>query len=318
MIDAVESLPVPVTPEALPPAITTAQTVENLLHLWVAELRESSRVTYHNCLIDFAGFVKADSIIEAVTRLLSHGKQGARTLLLGYRVDLHERRALAPNSTNLRLTAVRSLINFAEDFGTINWRVTVKAIPTKVLRDTSGPPVEGIRQMLEQAGQKGDDKSLRNQAIIRLFFDCGLRRKELVNLDLDDLDMTTGRLLILGKGRSEKEAITLPAPTRHALQKWLDVRGNAPGPLFTSTLGGRRLGAGSVYQVIRAVGKRAGFSTSPHRLRHSSVTTACEVESDLGRVQRFSRHASVDMVGRYRDNMEDAAGQVAEKVAAEV
>ena len=56
-------------------------------------------------------------------------------------------------------------------------------------------------------------------------FDLGLRRGEVVGLDVDDVDRAGRRLWVLGKGRAQKEARTLPVPTMEAIDSWLAVRG---------------------------------------------------------------------------------------------
>jgi integrase/recombinase XerC len=53
-------------------------------------------------------------------------------------------------------------------------------------------------------------------------------------LDVSDLDLAGDLLLILGKSRLEKERVTLPAPTKAALEAWLQARGTEDGPLFVN------------------------------------------------------------------------------------
>ncbi len=47
-------------------------------------------------------------------------------------------------------------------------------------------------------------------AILRCLYDLGLRRAEVVRLDLEDLDLAGGTVGILGKGRTQKMKLTLP------------------------------------------------------------------------------------------------------------
>ena len=71
----------------------------------------------------------------------------------------------------------------------------------------------------------------RDAAIIALGYACGLRRAELVALDLDSYDRTTRTLTIHGK-RHKIRAVPLEAGVDEALEDWLAVRGDAAGPLF--------------------------------------------------------------------------------------
>src|SRR5262249_57234802 len=97
-----------------------------------------------------------------------------------------------------------------------------------------GPGAAGFRRLLEQLAHRRDAKAVRDRALLRLLFDLGLRRSEVVRLDVADLDRGGGTLAVLGKGRTAKVALTLPAPTPAALPAWLAVRGQGAGPLFRS------------------------------------------------------------------------------------
>ena len=102
----------------------------------------------------------------------------------------------------------------------------------------------------------------RNYALIRLLFDLGLRRGEAVGLDLKHLDLAKGLVHVLGKGRRQREVLSLPAETVEALAVWIDARGTEPGPLFPSMdrarRGDGRLIGRSVGRMVRKLGRLAG------------------------------------------------------------
>ena len=60
-------------------------------------------------------------------------------------------------------------------------------------------------------------------------FDLGLRRGEVVGLDVEDVDRAGRRLWVLGNGRAQKEARTLPVPTLEAIDRWLALRSRICG-----------------------------------------------------------------------------------------
>lgn len=146
-----------------------------------------------------------------------------------------------------------------------------------------------------------------------------LRRAEVVELDAAHVDLTAGTVSILGKGRTERETLTLSAPTKAALSAWLEARGTEAGPLFTELAhngAGGRLSGGGLYRVVKALGLAAGLKVRPHGLRHASITAALEnTRGDVRKVQRFSRHRDVRVLSTYDDNREDLAGQVGAGVA---
>ncbi len=173
--------------------------------------------------------------------------------------------------------------------------------------------------MLAELDKRGTPKAKRDKAAIRLLYDLGLRRGEVVGLDVGDVDLEVGTLAVLGKGRSEKTRLTLPPETQAALREWLSVRGDPPGPLFPNfdrARKGRRLTGAGLYALVRKLGQSVGVDVWPHGLRHTAITEALDLtEGDVRAVQRFSRHRDVRVLTIYDDNRTDMAGKVARMVA---
>src|SRR5581483_10973042 len=100
-------------------------------------------------------------------------------------------------------------------------------------------------------------------------------RKEVVGLDVEKLDLAKGGLWILGKGKREHELVYLSTRAREALARWIEVRGDQPGPVFTSASRrsrGKRIRPDSVNKLLSNFGKTIGARVTPHGLRHSAVT----------------------------------------------
>ena len=192
----------------------------------------------------------------------------------------------------------------------------VKAQP---YRDTKGPGREGFVLMLDALDERKGNKAIRDRAIIRLLFDLALRRAEVCSLDAEDVDLEAGAVAVLGKGRTEKNRLTLPPETQDALRDWLAVRGDEPGPLFTNfdrAEKGRRLTGKGLYSMIRTLGESLGIKVWPHGLRHAAITEALDLTNgNLRAVQRFSRHQDVRILTVYDDNRTDLGGEVARMVA---
>lgn len=69
-----------------------------------------------------------------------------------------------------------------------------------------------------------DLKWLRDKVFLHLLRDLALRRAEVVSLDLGDVDLSAGTLRTVGKGRLQKETLTLSTRTRQILAEWLEVK----------------------------------------------------------------------------------------------
>ena len=188
---------------------------------------------YRADLGDFVAFCGAGDMNAAAAELLglSHGAANERAL--AYRAHLVDR-GLAPATINRRLAALRSLVKLARTLGRVGWALEVPSVKSQGYRDTKGPGVDGFRRLLEQLDARVDAKAKRDRAALRLLFDLALRRAEVCSLDVAHVDLEAGTVAILGKGRTEREALTLPEPTRAAIAAWLEVRGSKAGPLFQS------------------------------------------------------------------------------------
>jgi integrase/recombinase XerC len=128
-------------------------------------------------------------------------------------------------------------------------------------------------------------------------------------------------VFVVGKGRTQREPITLPPVTRATLGDWLRVRGDGPGPLFgrldRAGSGGRLTGL-SVARLVGRLGVRGGLSARvrPHGLRHQAITAALDATGgNLAAVRAFSRHANINTVMVYDDRRQDRGASVAELVS---
>jgi integrase/recombinase XerC len=240
------------------------------------------------------------------------------------------RNKLKPATIARRLAALRSVVKMARMIGRVSWTLDVESPKVKPYRDTRGPDDDGWEAMLAEAERAAADdrrdkrrnKPIRDLAILRLLHDLGLRRGELVGLDLADVKQGGRTIAVVGKGESDPVSLTLPDETRAALAKWIERRGNVSGPLFTrrgkATVRADRLTGTAVFLIVRDLGRKAGLSedTRPHGLRHSAITCALEQNNgNIRDVARFSRHADLRTVARYDDNRQDIAGRVARGVA---
>jgi integrase/recombinase XerC len=231
------------------------------------------------------------------------------------------KRGLPVTTINRRLATLRSLLKLTNTHGLVTWTLSVENVPVQSYRDTGGPGRDGLRAMLEAAGAQSGPKGLRDVALLRLLHDLGLRRSEAVRLDTDAVDRPGNRILIPGRGRSPKQPVSLPDPTRAALAAWLEASGSEPGPLFVNfdrAGKGQPLTGAAVYHIVGWLGAKAGLTVRPHGLRHLAITTALDRSNgDVRAVAKFSRHKDLRTLSRYRDNRPGLAGNVAALVAAE-
>jgi integrase/recombinase XerC len=156
----------------------------------------------------------------------------------------------------------------------------------------------------------------RDRAILELFYASGLRLSELVGLDVDDINLSSRVVRVLGKGRKER-IIPFNRSTEDALRAWLKdwetiggaQRGQSPFfarrkkvsvPIFLNYQG-RRLSTRSVDRLVRkyVAACSTRFGISPHALRHSFATHLLERGADLRAIQELLGHARLTTTQRY-------------------
>jgi integrase/recombinase XerC len=311
--------PVDATVLAIPAAL-------DVLAAFLAGRNPRTLRAYDRDLEDFSWFAGARDARHGVAWLLGLEPGHANAVAFKYKAHLVER-GLKSATINRSLAALRSVVKMARLLGVVTWELGVENRKAAPYRDTKGPGRDGWQAMLDHARARvkdGGPRPVRDLAIIRLLHDLALRRGELVALDVADVDMDARTVAVVGKGRTDKDPLTMPDPTVRALVGWLDVRGREPGPLFVPLYrpapfdGPGRLTDTSVYRLVRDLGEQAGLTkpVRPHGLRHEAITRALiETNGNVRDVQLFSRHASVETVLIYDDRGKDKAGVVAKLVA---
>lgn len=154
----------------------------------------------------------------------------------------------------------------------------------------------------------------RDRAILELFYASGLRLGELAGLGLEDVDLSSRLVRVLGKGGKER-IVPFNRATADALRACLADRealvrgGGVPPrareragaePLFVNYRGGR-LSTRSIDRLVRRCAAAAGtrLGISPHALRHSFATHLLERGADLRAIQEMLGHARISTTQRY-------------------
>jgi integrase/recombinase XerC len=312
-------------PRQLPVLLSNIDT-QNLLESFFSGKSKRTIEAYRRDLEDFRQFLEteileAENITEAARIFLS--EQGkANVIALSYMKKLIEK-GLQSTTINRRLAALRSMSQVAKMLGMIPWTLQVKNRKVEAYRDTKGPGIDNFKKILTLTAARGDKKGIRDKAILRLLFDLGLRRGEVVALDVADLDMERKTIQVMGKGKTQKTELSLPALTIAALTEWLKLRGQDPGPLFLNLdrarKGQGRITGKSIYRLVRGLGEKIGVKTRPHGIRHTAVTQAVKRAQgsgmDLEEVLDFSRHKDVRTLLIYRDRERNVQGKLSELVS---
>jgi len=142
---------------------------------------------------------------------------------------------------------------------------------------------------------------IRNKAMLLLFIDSGLRRAEMANLRLSDLDLESRRVRVIGKGNKVGVA-PFSSRTAKALWAWLvERKPRAKTDRLWITEEGRAFSVEGLVSWFTRLKKRAGVNSpgGVHRLRHTAALQYLRGARDTFLLQLFLRHESLEMSRRY-------------------
>ena len=214
---------------------------------------------------------------------------------------------LGAASTARTLAAVRGMHKFAVADGIVpsNPAAAVKP-PRAAKRLPKALPLADVEAILDTAGNPESILGLRDKALLEVLYGTGARISEAVGLDIDDLDLVAGQVLLRGKGGKHR-IVPVGGYARSAVEAYLSrarpalvVNGKGTPAMFLNARGGR-LSRQSAWVVLTRTAERAGITreVSPHTLRHSFATHLLDGGADVRVVQELLGHASVTTTQLY-------------------
>lgn len=150
--------------------------------------------------------------------------------------------------------------------------------------------------LLDESQSDDNIENVRARTIIILLYETGLRRSELVGLNMGDVDLDSRQLKVTGKGNKQR-IVPFGAEVAQAIGRMLELRGSAglpaTAPLFTDKRG-RRMSGAQVYRIVRKqlTGHTLSARRSPHVLRHSYATALLNNGAKIESVRQLLGHSS--------------------------
>lgn len=209
---------------------------------------------------------------------------------------------LAPRSIQRRLSGTRSFLKYLVREGLLKQNPGADiAAPQAAKRLPGTLDVDQMAQLLKMEGD--EPETLRDRAMLELFYSSGLRLAELVGLNLGAVDLADGTVRVTGKG-SKTRIVPVGRQARESIRDWLRIRGALAAAGETALFVGRRGGRISPRTVqarVRHWALRAGVPQRvyPHLFRHSFATHLLESSSDLRSVQEMLGHADISTTQIY-------------------
>ena len=204
------------------------------------------------------------------------------------------RQGLGGKSIQRLLSALRRLFRYL----LVNHRIRSNpASQVRAPKSSRKLPEVMQPQQIDQLLNTDSDQPLvvRDHALLELLYACGLRRSELISLNLRDIDWASHCLRVTGKGRKER-LCPFGRQAETILKKWLKCRDllvkDGEQAVFVNNRGGR-LSASAIRTRIRKLCEEKGIDQRvyPHLMRHSFASHLLQSSGDLRAVQELLGHA---------------------------
>lgn len=164
-----------------------------------------------------------------------------------------------------------------------------------------------ITQVLEALESENNFEGVRNKLIVELFYSTGIRRAELVNLRLMDVQLLQKTIKVLGKRNKERIIPLLPSVIK-TIGRYLEFRKNLKcvkdDERFFLSVKGDKIYETLVYRIINTYFSDASekVKKSPHILRHSFATHLLNEGADINAVKELLGHSSLASTQVYTHN----------------
>jgi integrase/recombinase XerC len=224
----------------------------------------------------------------------------------GFLSHLYEK-DLSKASVARSLAAVRSLYRWLAEEGVVEQNpaklVATPRLPKKLPRV---PTIEEMNGVLDGEMPEAAVFPERDLLLLELLYGCGIRNSELIGINIDDIRVSAGAILIRGKGKKERY-VPFGDSAAAALRAYLPERAKLLGEKKKTSLAlllnqrGGRLTVRSVGRIVKKIAVAKGLSPDvhPHTLRHAFGTHMLEEGADLRAIQELLGHERLATTQRY-------------------
>jgi len=229
-----------------------------------------------------------------------------KDMIIAYILYLKERE-YATSTVARKVAATKSFFHFLVTEELIGDDPTATLDSPKVKKQLpKAISIEDVELLLAEPAKHSTPKALRDKAMLELMYATGMRATELVELDIDDINLPSNSVRVIGKGDKER-IIPIHDRAVQAIETYLRkgrlqlLKDTEEKALFLNPRG-TRLTRQGLWLIIKYYVEQAGLdpAITPHTLRHSFATHMLESrEATLVDVQQFLGHANISTTQIY-------------------
>lgn len=215
---------------------------------------------------------------------------------------------ISTRSINRKIASLKTYYKFLQKTGDI---ITSPLTRHKSIKAKSRVQIpfshQEINAVIDPLIEGSDFASLRDRLLVELFYATGIRRSEMINLKISDINLGEKVLKVMGK-RNKERFIPVIQSLEEIIDLYLEKRGNSfpqsEAPYLLLTNKGVKMYNTLVYRIINgyfsAVSQKV--KTSPHILRHTFATHLLNNGADLNSVKELLGHSSLASTQVYTHN----------------
>jgi integrase/recombinase XerD len=262
---------------------------------------QNTLIAYRNDLNQLVKFLE-----EQDTAQVQSWDQVDKDMIINYILFLKERE-YADSTIARKVAATKSFFHFLVTEELIEDDPTATLDSPKVKKQLpKAITSEDVERLLAEPAKESSPKALRDKAMLELMYATGMRATELVELDIDDVNLPSSSVRVIGKGDKER-IVPIHDRAVRAIETYLRkgrvqlLKDPDEKALFLNPRG-ERLTRQGLWLIVKDYVEQAGLdpNVTPHTLRHSFATHMLESkEATLVDVQQFLGHANISTTQIY-------------------
>jgi integrase/recombinase XerC len=219
-------------------------------------------------------------------------------------------------SVNRKISSLKSYFKYLKKIKVLKTNPMLKIVSPKLkkrlpnfIRETN------IEKLLNQDAKDLEPEEKRDLFIVEVLYLTGMRRSELINLKISDVDITNGQIKVLGKGNKER-IVPLNPKILNKLQNHINSKNEEEPSIYVfSTSKGKKMYDKMLYNIVKKVLSEITTSSkkSPHVLRHSFATHLSNNGADLNAIKELLGHANLAATQIYTHNSIEKLKEVYKK-----